>query len=68
MTLPYTVNGVNNTTTIFRVQNVGDKTVTVLLISDNGDGTYSSTNTFATINLSCICAIRCIGDTTITNV
>ena len=31
--------------------------------------TYTvNTNTFATINLGCICAIRCIGDTTITNV
>ena len=25
-------------------------------------------NTYATINLGCVCAIRCIGDTTITNV
>ncbi len=68
VTLPYTSDGVNNITTIFRVQNVSDKSVTVLLIIDNGDGTYSSANTYATINLDCICAIRCIGDTTISNV
>ena len=68
VTLPYTLDGVNDTTTIFRVQNVGCDSVTVLLIRDNGDGTYTNTNTYATINLGCICAIRCIGDTTITNV
>jgi hypothetical protein len=68
VSLPYTIDGEENTTTIFRIQNVGNKSVTVLLVRDNGDGTYSSTNTFATINLDCICAIRCIGDTTIINV
>ncbi len=68
VTLPYTLDGVNSTTTIYRVENVSDDAVTVLLIQDNGDGTYTNTNTFATINLGCICAIRCIGDTTITNV
>ena len=68
VTLPYTLDGINETTTIFRVQSVTRDSVTVLLIRDNGDGTYTNTNTFATINLGCICAIRCIGDTTITNV
>ena len=68
VTLPYTIDGVVSTTTVFRIQNVTDTTVTVLLLIDNGDGTYTSTNTYATINLGCICAIRCIGDTTINNV
>ena len=68
VTLPYTLNGVLDDTTVFRVENVTDNSVTVLLLADDGTGTYSSTNTYATINLGCICAIRCIGDTTITNV
>ena len=68
VTLPYTLDGISSTTTIFRVENVGCDSVTVLLIRDNGDGTYTNTNTYATINLGCICAIRCVGDTTITNV
>ena len=68
VTLPYTIDGAENTTTIFRVENVGNDAVLVRLIQDNGDGTYTNTNTFATINLGCICAIRCIGDTTISNV
>lgn len=68
VTLPYTLNDTTGETTIFRVENVTNNSVTVLLIVDNDDGTYTNTNTYATINLGCICAIRCIGDTNITNV
>jgi len=69
VSLPYTTaDGVIATTSIFRVQKVSCDSVTVLLLADNGDGTYTNTNTFATINLNCICAIQCLGDTTITNV
>lgn len=56
------------TTSFFRVQQVSDNTVRVLLLADNEDGTYTNTNTFATINLNCVCAIQCLGDTTITNI
>lgn len=56
------------TTSIFRIQKVSCNTVTVLLLEDNGDGTYTSTNSYATINLKCVCAIQCLGDTTIANI
>ena len=68
VTLPYTFEETTETTTIFRVENVTDTSVTVRLIRDNTDGTYTNTNTFATINLGCICAIRCIGDVNLLNV
>ena len=69
VTLPYTLNGVAGETTVFRVESVNDNSVTVLLLADDDSETYSiNTNTFATINLGCICAIRCIGDTTVANV
>lgn len=68
ITLPYVFEGTAAETSIFRVANVTCDSVTVLLIRDNGDGTYTSTNTFATINLGCVCAIQCIGDATINNV
>ena len=68
VTLPYTLNGVAGETNVFRVESVNDNSVTVLLLADDGDNNYTNTNTFATINLGCICAIRCIGDTTVTNV
>lgn len=68
ITLPYVLDGVQEETSIFRVEKVSCDAVTVLLIRDNGDSTYTNTNTHATINLKCVCAIQCIGDTTITNV
>ena len=68
VTLPYTIDDTENTTTIYRVQSVSNNAVTVLLVWDNGDGTFTNTNTFATINLGCICAIRCVGDITLNNV
>ena len=68
ITLPYTIGGETATTSVFRVQSVSCGTATILLLVDNGDGTYTSTNTFATINLNCVCAIQCFGDTTITNI
>lgn len=64
ITLPY----IGGTTSVFRVQSVSCDTASVLLLADNGDGTYTNTNTFATINLNCVCAIQCLGDTTITNI
>lgn len=69
VTLPYTLNGEENETTVFRIENVTNDSVTVLLLGDDGTETYNiNTNTYATINLGCICAIRCIGDTTVANV
>ena len=69
ISLPYTLNGVNGETTVFRIESVNDNSVTVLLLADDGTQTYNvNTNTYATINLNCVCAIRCIGDTTVTGV
>ena len=69
ITLPYTLNGVQGETSVFRVESVNDKSITVLLLADDGTETYTiNTNTHATINLGCVCAIRCIGDATINNV
>ena len=69
VSLPYTLNGTEEETTVFRVESVNDNSITVLLLGDDGTETYTiNTNTYATINLGCICAIRCIGDTTVANV
>lgn len=69
VTLPYTLNDVASETSVFRIESVNDNSVTVLLLADDGTESYTvNTNTFATINLGCICAIRCIGDTTVANV
>lgn len=73
---PVTLNYINSdneesTTTVFRVENVTNDSVSVLLLEEStdtsGNITYLSTNTYATINLDCICAIRCLPDVIVTN-
>ena len=60
------------TTSVFRVESVSNDSVGVLLLEattdTNGNTTYVNTNTFATINLGCVCAIRCLPDTIVNNV
>ena len=62
--------GLDATTNVFRVENVTDDSVSVLLLEESTVGdvtTYTSTNTYATINLDCICAIRCLPDIILSN-
>ena len=73
ITLNYTSStGENLTTNVFRVQSVSNDSVGVLLLEastdSEGNVMYESTNTFATINLGCVCAIRCLADTVVNNV
>ncbi len=74
---PVTLNYTNSsgdalTSSIFRVESVTNDSVGVLLLEETTDAsgniTYENTNTYATINLGCICAIRCLNDTIIENV
>jgi len=50
----------------FRVNSINDDCVT-LLILENNDGVFSSTRQFITINLKCICAVKCIQDVVVEN-
>ncbi|MBQ8891995.1 MAG: hypothetical protein IJ068_03930 [Bacilli bacterium] len=72
VTLNYTnTDGEELTTNVFRVESVTNDSVGVLLLEEStdtsGNTTYLSTNTYATINLDCICAIRCLPDVIVTN-
>ena len=72
VTLNYTnAEGEESTTDVFRVESVTDDSVGVLLLEESldtsGNTTYLSTNTYATINLDCVCAIRCLPDVIVTN-
>ena len=65
-----TVDGVVETLTssVFRVETVKDCVATVTILAENPDTTvtnrpYVTTNQTATINLNCICAIKCLADT-----
>ena len=73
VTLNYTSDtGEELTTSVFRVESVTNDSVGVLLLEENTDNegniTYENTNTFATINLGCVCAIRCLNDAIVDNV
>ena len=53
------------TSSVFRVEKIDGCCATSRVLIANADGTYSSTDSFFTMNLECICCIRCLGDTLI---
>ncbi len=64
---PLSINfeGNENSTTIFRIEDVNNNLVTIRLLSQE-DSTITSSNEFATININCIAAIRCLQDVSLT--
>lgn len=54
------------TSSFFRVSSINDDCVT-LLILENTEDTYSSTRQYITVNLNCICAVKCIEDVVVDN-
>ena len=63
--IEYTTGDTTSTSTIFRVENIEGNCVTVRLLTEV-DGVLSSTGEFATINIECIAAIRCLPDVSLT--
>lgn len=51
------------TSSIFRVEKLDDCCATCRVLTVNTDNSYTPTNSFFTINLDCLCAIRCLDDT-----
>lgn len=51
------------TSSVFRVEKIDGCCCTFRVLIANDDGTYTSTNSFFTMNLECVCSIRCLGDT-----
>ena len=67
-TMPYTLNGVEGESTVFKVQKVDDCCATFEILAPNPDTSnpllpYIGTNSFFTIDLKCVLAIRCLNDT-----
>lgn len=62
LALTYYVDGAAVVSNVFRIEDVDDSCVIVRLLSTNDDGTYSSTNETALVNVGCICAMRCLND------
>lgn len=51
------------TSNIFRVEKLDDCCATFRVLTVNADNSYNATNSFFTINLDCLCSIRCLDDT-----
>ncbi len=64
-TMPYTSGETTGTSTVFRVENVEGNCATfrVLIPNTTAEGTtYTLSNSYFTIDLSCILAIQCLPD------
>ncbi len=66
--MPYTINGTTDTSTVFKITKTDCNCATFEVLAPNPDTTnplipYVSTNSFFTIDLSCVLAIRCLNDT-----
>ena len=64
-TFPYELNGEAGTSTVFRIENIEGNCATfrVLIPTTTEEGTtYAFSNSFFTIDLSCVLALRCLPD------
>ena len=62
-TMPYTLNGVTGTSSVFRIENIeGDCATFRILIPGAEAGTYTLSSSYFTIDLSCVLAIQCLAD------
>ena len=59
-------NGNLNTSSLFRVNDVHHDCCTLLILNEN-NGEYISTGEYVTINIGCICAIKCLEDVVVEN-
>lgn len=69
---PFTLNGTTGESTTFRLESLDDCCCTCRILTTNPDTTentspYIATESFFTINLNCVGALKCLGDTSINN-
>ena len=65
LAIEYIENATTMTSTIFRVENIDGNCVTLRLLAQN-DGIITATSEFATVNIDCIAAVRCLADVSLT--
>ena len=62
-TMPYTSGETTGTSTVFRVENVEGNCATFrVLIPSEDETTYTLSNSYFTIDLSCVLALECLPD------
>lgn len=67
-TMPYLLNGIEETSSVFRISKTDGNCATFEVLAPNPDTTnpllpYIRTNNFFTIDLDCVLAIHCLADT-----
>lgn len=67
-TLPFTLNGTTGTSSVFRVENLDECCCTCRILAPNPDTSqtnipFVATESFFTINLNCVGALKCLQDT-----
>ena len=66
LNISYNDNSLLSTSSTFRVIEVKDDSCTLLILRNN-EGSYVSTGQTFTLNIGCICAVKCIGVVVINN-
>lgn len=65
--LPYTLNGAEFTSTVFRIESLDDNCATFRILARNPDrntkNPFVATNDFFTIDLGCVSVLKCLKDT-----
>lgn len=56
------------TSSVFRIEKLDGNCATFRVLDVNEDNSLSSTNSFFTINLNCVCSLRCLNDTFIDSI
>lgn len=65
-TIPYELNDVEGESNVFRIENIDGNCATfrVLIPNNTEEGTtYTLSNSYFTIDLSCVLALQCLADT-----
>ena len=67
ITMPYTLNGNEGESSVFRIEKVCGCCLTFRVLAPNPDSgsvfPYVATDSFFTLNCDCVCALRCLPDT-----
>lgn len=64
-TSTYELNGTTGTSSVFRVENVTGCCATLRVLAQcapGSDSPYQKTGSFVTVNLNCMCALKCLRD------
>ena len=59
---PYTINGIENFSSIFRIESLDNCCCTCRILYTNEEGQITATNEFFTLDLNCVGAIKCLAD------